>query len=304
MSKTIFITYGVGGSEALNPLYLELRHRGEDVMNVSLTDFTAHRLADVVSVEPEGIFEFLDREKPALVVNERSNGLPIQNGITRHCRDNGIFNLCVLDMYGAYRERFRELPDLVIIPGRDILEDLLREGFPEDRFIIGGNPGFDELALKGYKRKFIPGGPCRTLYISQPRFEMGIEPSQFRVLDEFEKVFAAVGLEYDLRVRLHPNEKLASWSERPEKIEEHGDDALQHCLENDLVIGYDGTPLLKAFLAGIPSIFLDELENSESELEVIMRNFMKSGTVNQQHRYLDFETNATEKCLKIIENFL
>jgi hypothetical protein len=304
--KIFFVSYGVGGAEALNPVYLRLREEGLDVRNICVTDFSLTRLTDAVKIPEKEILDYLRREKPDIVVNERSNGVEVQNSVTRRCRELGILNIAVLDMYGNYANRFAEVPDIIAVPGRDIYDDLLDFGIPEAQLVITGNPGFDELEQHASRRRERDIDAMAFLYLSQPLFEKTADEDQLRILANCVEAFDGMGIVYELGVKLHPNEENPGrWSDMGYHIVSPGErNPLDFYEDYDLVFGYNSTPLLKTKILGIPTLFCDEIEKNGENLGDIMRHFVVTGRIAQQHRYLDFRRGAAGAVEAVVRQHL
>ena len=167
---------------------------------------------------------------------------------------------------------------------------------------IGGNPAFDILDKYTYYNNKHPE-KYNILYTSQPLKEK-TSKDQFLILKNFLDVFDLSGMKYKLNIKLHPNEKIENWKDYKEYIIENC------CFEEmvfymgfDLIFGYQSTPMMKTRMIGIPTIFYDVVQNQE-ELALIVEDYLQKGKINQYHRYMDFEKNATKKCFKIITNIL
>jgi len=302
MKNILFINYGVGGSEALNPLYLKFKQEGFNVENISIAEFNLSKLDDAQFVEESDIYDYIKDKNPVLVINERSNGLDVQNKITKFCKEKNIFNICVLDMYGNYQSRLLEKPDYLIVPEKDIYEDLIISGYPEDKMAIGGNPAFDVLDKYTYYKNNNPER-YKILYTSQPLKER-TNKDQFLILKNFLNVFDLSGMKYDLYIKLHPNEIIENWKDYESNLVENCcQEEMVFYMGYDLIFGYRSTPMMKTRMIGIPTVFYDVIKSQE-ELSLIVENYLQQGMIQQYHRYMDFEKNATNKCCKIIVDIL
>lgn len=277
------IGYGAGGAEALDPIYLRLKAR-EDVVikNISLSPFSAARLTDPITLTEDELYSLLTNHPPDLVINERSNGLPLQNALTKFCREQKIKNIVVLDLFGNIKQRFTEIPDLILVPGESIKEDLIQEGITA-LLKVTGNPAFDRLNTLVYV--YPENHPPKGLFISQPLCQNPEAPNIYQLFKKTHEEVVREG--WTLDVKLHPMEDREAWVSflkdfHGTLIVQDENDALLNCLPYNFVIGYNSTVLLQTYLLDIPTTFLDESVT----------------------RYLDFEPHATENCIREILQFL
>ena len=63
-------------------------------------------------------------------------------------KERGIPTLSIVDFWSNYTERFDTLPDKIAIIDEQMRQEMLAEGFPDDKLVITGQPAFDCLAEK------------------------------------------------------------------------------------------------------------------------------------------------------------
>lgn len=126
--KIILISYGLGGAEIMNCIYFAIlkdyRYRNISVQNITISKFAKLKLNNYKYVKTTDILNYIKKEKLDIIINERSNGLDIQNKITKYCKKNNIKNIVLLDVHGNYKKRFVQEPDLIISPSKTITTEL------------------------------------------------------------------------------------------------------------------------------------------------------------------------------------
>lgn len=119
----------------------------------------------VFPISPARLRKILDKEKPDLVITGTASQEDKSRDILEHAviivaRRLGIPSLAVLDFWdgtGNYYKRFTDerdgvkfalLPDYLAVMDDVAKEEMLDEGFPEDRLVVTGQPYFDNLPEK------------------------------------------------------------------------------------------------------------------------------------------------------------
>lgn len=142
---------------------IEVRRVGStDILRRAGITFRTIEDYDLFDVSLESMTELLLIEKPDLVLTgtstqDKETKDVIEQTIVLAARNLGIKSLSVLDFWGNYWERFSDtelcgrpeqrfkyLPDKVAIMDKYAGNEMLAEEFPPDRFVITGNPYFDE----------------------------------------------------------------------------------------------------------------------------------------------------------------
>lgn len=256
----MFVSYGPGGADALSSVISHLQNvESLVVLNVVLTEVARCCMKDSVYIG-EGEIENLIRQlRPSVVVNERSFGLEVQNRVTDCCKELGILNVVLLDLFGNYEARFTSVPDYVFVPSSSIRDDLVTMGMSEKSLIVTGNPAYDRLSEFCWDDR---DSRVDWLFVSQPFG--GIE---FELFDRMVDLRIRLGIDGKFVVKMHPREVREVWENRVEGVEGAcllaESSGLLDCLEFDVVVGYNSTFLYHLDMVGMPvwaSAFLDESE--------------------------------------------
>lgn len=256
----LFVSYGPGGADALSSVISHLQNvESVVVLNVVLTDVARGYMTDSVYVGEDEIGHLIRQLRPSVVVNERSFGLEVQNRVTECCKELGILNVVLLDLFGNYEARFTSVPDYVFVPSLSIREDLVNMGMSEKSLIVTGNPAYDRLSEISWVDT---DSRSDWLFVSQPFG--GLE---FDLFDRMVDMRRRLGIEGSLVVKIHPREVREVWESRVSVVEGAyllGEDSgLLDCLGFDVGIGYNSTFLYHLDMVGMPvwaSAFLDESE--------------------------------------------
>lgn len=155
VNKLLLISWGTGGAEILNILYPILKETLPNwiVQNISISKFADNKLQNYLRIHEDDIINYIGEQNPTIVINERSNGLDVQNKVTEYCMKNGIRNITILDVHGNYTNRFTSLPNKILVPTKSIKKDMLINNFNEDLLVVTGNPSFDKVSTYKYTRK-------------------------------------------------------------------------------------------------------------------------------------------------------
>lgn len=298
--KIYLISYGTGGAEIFNIIYplMKKELKTHQIENIVISKFAKGKNSNSIFISENKIINYLDRSRPDIIINERSNGLYIQNLITEYCKTNNIFNICILDYFGNYESRFTSFPDIIVAPSLSTYNDLIEFGVDKDDLVIGGNPSFDRFENYVYNRNVNVEFP-KILYTSQgPKFDY--------VFKEFHELVSGSFSDFDIDVKTHPQEDNGEWDEiikgfKNTRILEFNnkEDFLSECLNYDLLVGYNSTLQLQAYLIGIPVIFY-EMNN----IEAAINNFKNRKFPLEIHPYGDFEKSATMKTLEILNRLI
>lgn len=253
----MFVSYGPGGADALSSVISHLQNvESVVVLNVVLTEVARGYLTDSVYVGEDEIENLIRQLRPSVVVNERSFGLEVQNRVTDCCKELGILNVVLLDLFGNYEARFTSVPDYVFVPSESIRDDLLNMCMKENSLIVTGNPAYDRLSEFCWVDR---DSRVDWLFVSQPFG--GIE---FELFDRMVDLRKRLGIEGKFVVKMHPREVREVWENRVEGacLLDEGSGLLD-CLAFDVVVGYNSTFLYHLDMVGMPvwaSAFLDESE--------------------------------------------
>ena len=302
MKKVCFVSAGSGGSEINNILIKHLqKNKDYKIISLAITPFAKEKLDNYLYVEKENVIEYLKTIKPAVIINEVSNDLKIQNEVTNFANKNNILNISVLDFYGNYKERFKAVPNYILTPSDSIKNELVQQiHINASRVISTGNPTFDKIQNLSYSRE----QKNKVLFISQPLLESNID-NQYIVFNEFVEEI----LKYakpTIFIKPHPREVINTWKKiiannNYKNIElidfDNNNDFLITCVNYDLIIGYHSTLLLQCYYAKIPQI--SYLQNWKEALS----NYFNNKFVNQT-KYNDFKKNSTKSTIQTITKLI
>lgn len=298
--KVFFISYGTGGAEIFNTIYplFQQTNKGFKVANITISTYAKNKNPNSLYISEEDIITYLTDEKPDIIINETSNGLHIQNKISKLCKNLKILNISVLDFFGNYEDRFLFPPDKVIVPSKSTFIDLCRHGFSEDDLYICGNPSFDRFENYIYNKEMNYEKP-HILYASQ-----GFD--KFYVFKDFYTLLEKHFTSFNIDIKIHPQESSEMWDlvlkDHPyAKVLnfDNRNDFLSECLKYDLIIGYNSTLQIQSYLMGIPVIF-----HELNQIEKSLLNFREKVLPIEKHPYGDFEKNATYNTINTINSII
>ena len=175
--KIIATSWHPGGVNAILPVIKILNKEGKvdvvtiahqysekilDEKGINYKTINDYGLSDVSVKSMERL---LQEESPDLVLTgtsaqDENNRDTIEQTITLAAKRSGIISLAVLDFWGNYSLRFKDihtgksfkfLPDKVAIMDKFAEKDMLKEGFDKERLVITGNPHFDNLEIRARK---------------------------------------------------------------------------------------------------------------------------------------------------------
>lgn len=287
----IFISYGTGGAEAINPVYNLMNHSGIPSLNISISEYTKNKLDNPLDVLEEDILSFIEKVNPSVVVNERSSGIDIQNKITKFCKEKNIFNCSILDFPGNYIERFTEKPNLIFVPSDEIKKEMQSLGFKKDTIYVSGNPSFENLPKINKETKT---DNITILFVSQPLLKYNIH-NEFKIFNEFYNLIEDNFKHFKLDIKLHPQNRLSSWENF---IDKNYNASFVEDIEYskyDLIIGYNSTVMYRSSYMGIPTIFYKDMNKQ-------LESYKKG--LPLENPALNFRENSTENIFNYLLNFI
>lgn len=292
----VLVSCGTGGAEIMVVIEEALKEKGITVKSVVLTEHAERIHKEAERMGMVELKEYILRREVDIVVNETSNYIDIQREVTRFCKEVGVRNVSMLDYYGNMTERYKEVPDLIIAPSESAKKEVEAIGIKE--VVVGGNPAFDRVRRQGYVAK--REGIKRVAYISQGRETQKEEFGYvYRKLEE-------KGEPFKLEIKKHPQMDKGSleWEtiiKGKEGVEILGEvrqwekGFKDYLREYDIVVGYNSTLQMKAYLEGVPTIFL-ELGDVDEAIERYSRGEGKL----QEHPKGDFVASSTERVVAIL----
>jgi len=119
----------------------------------------------------EQCLDYIQKERSKILLTDASLSSHL-SAVIKHAKSLNILTISILDFWGRYKDRFREEPDLIIVPNEHIYKELLREGFKQNKLLKLGNPFFEWiLQQKPIYRKeygnFLDASKKNILFISQ-----------------------------------------------------------------------------------------------------------------------------------------
>lgn len=343
----LFAGGDVGGCRALLPLIRLFSGMDEYCVRVLANGFLSASLPEyAISAQSagEGIAEGL---VDVLVFSTSTyDELPLRLAI--QCRKHGIPSICILDSWMNYTARLRLcggdgtmfLPDCYIVMDEIARARVIREGFPEERIAVTGQPALAGI-LDSPLLSARPAGNIfkvkRVTFVAEPPERLRTQNSRTVPCGyDTENVFPIVCREmqkyaeyFFLEIAPHPSD---------------GSDFLQHlwkthrgrlrgavlapgtgriaALSSDGVVGMASILLYECLLAGIPSLSLqpglanDDLSffvEKEGMLGISVRNRtmirnlihrwvqdISSPETHRIHKDAFFHEGAAERCAEII----
>lgn len=303
--EIMFISYGVGGAESVNAIYPHIIKYFNNVENITITPFAKLKLKDSKFIEQASILDYIRDKRPDVIINERSNGIQIQNKVTSLCKELGILNICLLDFYGGYDKRFSSIPDVIISPSLSVTKELICFGIKETSIITAGNPAFDRLCGVEYHRKYNVEN-LKVAFMSQPLDENFYSFTQYDIFKKFLDEINLLNLNYSIDVKVHPNEEPSNWLTLKDEIDklyviefDNTKDFIPEMIKYDLIVGYNSTLMLQSYLMGIPTIYYELKDTKES-----LNRFKQGESLVQVIKYGDFKINCTESVVNALINII
>ena len=265
-----FIAYGTGGAEALKEVYARIKEK-EKVRYYTISDF-AHRKTKEIShrVTIEEVKDKIVKERPKVVITERSNGIKEQKEITKICKELHIKNLVIMDIYikeeNNYKELYEELPDYVTAVSEKAYKRLIEIGFNKEQIIRVGNPA--NIRIKKVENRVINREKPKILFASQGG-KGNIEQEELNLMFRHFILHIENHFEnYEVDIKLHPmeEENREKWKSEGMKYQNvtvlsvptEVDFVLECIGDYDLVIGKHSTLQVQAEQMGIPVIYYKE----------------------------------------------
>lgn len=289
--KIFLVAFGTGGSEVLNEVYQDMKgYGGHEGSMFSVTEWSASRLKECHRVSEGHFFNLLKTEKPDIVISETSNGRHFHLAVTKECKRLGIFNISILDVGGAFSERFKEIPDVVLTPCEEMALELKGMGI---RAYVTGNPAYDLLERCNNP---INRDKPKILFISQ-----GLT-TRFTFMGILKNIVEVFGWDVLITIRPHPQEDKGYFFKTERRFYENitvetiPQDPMKHVEKFDLIIGTSSTVLHKSSVRGLYTIASRGLDITE-----ILHKFKKGECIEYYNNHPKFMTNATRNCRRLIK---
>jgi predicted glycosyltransferase len=307
--KVMLFARDPGGANVIIPLYAPLVKKGYEVQlygkDYALKIFENNGcqakdiMRSVEAVAGGSILSFLKKEKPDFIITGTSADDKTEKYLWQASRELGIGSFAVLDQWINYGIRFSDygladirtydnsksmpyLPSQIMVMDKYAKEEMIREGIPENRIVITGQPHFAELIgkIKGKNPEQIRNDKALDrddyviLFISEPISKMYMENddrepylgyNEKTIIKEFLKVLSGIqpGSNKKLRViiRPHPKEDLAIYDAYINQYQgalnievDQAADPLDLIIISDLICGMASMLMVEAALCGKPLI--------------------------------------------------
>jgi len=301
-----------GGAQALAPVVTYLKKAGLRVESITTGPgsmvFDSHSLKH--NSLPYGsdygklslvLTELLSRLRPSLVLTATSWAPSIETTLLDLAQRLGIPNLALLDFWANYSRRFHDetgkrlcsIPDYLAIMDEYAKQEMIAEGFPQERLFVTGQPAFDNLhsLAKGdakanlrnqIKKAYgFPSDSSVAVFFSQPiSARYGNESSNSSYLgyteyDALTLLLDAVkrtSMPLGCLVKLHPEEKLNKFDAifegfSAQKVAYANEDSGTLISVADAVLGMISTILVQSYLLGKHTISIQpDLRGTDSSI--------------------------------------
>lgn len=300
--RLLFVVHSPGGANFAAPLVRELTAKNLPGVrcDVALLSPWAREIVGVgfdVIPEPEAVMRAVEEIMPDIVLYETGSVHPAALASVPAARRVGAVSVCMLDWFGNYEKRFREMPDLIMAPHPRVVEEMQREGLNTSGVVILGNPHFDRL--KQFRYTPLDGPKKKVVFYSQPLEMHGLKPTEKQALLALVSVLERLqeeGWDFELVLRPHPRENktwLKEWLEvLPYASWNEGGESLLLAMNANLVVGVNSTPLYEAMWLGVPTVFYrGDVFFLEKEIREILTGKKKFAPDPAVAGF-----NATERC--------
>lgn len=254
------------GVDFILPIYEK-----KDILEANLIVTTLSPVIEKL-LEENGIrqYKFKDLESVLKFIRKGNSTAVAVDAVPRQCnyeviktaKESNITTIGLLDFFGGYRKRFAVEPDYIIVPNEYIRQEMIQEGFAEEKLLPYGNPFFEKMKI--YKptfreefRKYFEDGKKTILFASQSFNEDGYGITQEEIFKRYVLKDNSSGI--NIIVKPHPREDPSWLSKYPVKIFNEGKnsfifDFINYC---DLVVGVNSTLLYICYIKGIPFKTID-----------------------------------------------
>lgn len=266
--SVIYSAHDPGGAEAILPVLSALSAQGRRVHGFATGPAyqlcKAHGLpvVDASALSEEELNHQVDVLGARVYLAGTSAGMSVDKRLFKHIQGR-MPSLYVLDFWNNYWQRFSNqakdfayLPDVICVMDERAREDMLREGFPEERLVVTGNPHFvhfaDAISAREEQRQ-------ELLFISQPLSALALLPGfaahgfdEYQVVNDLSNVVAELPPEYMVKIRLHPKEDGNKFNAvLGPRLEISTETTLEAALSRaGLIIGMFSPVLIQAAVAG------------------------------------------------------
>lgn len=364
MKKVLIFARDPGGANAVIPLVNKMKQRYDVIVyakHFALKRMQAEQIKclnienEVTVFDENGVFNFLKKIAPDILITGTSLDDYTERFLWKAADSLSIFSFAIIDQWMNLGIRFSKynytqidlykntyehsfLPDKIFVMDDLAKEMIMKEGVPEEKVLVSGQPYFETVREKYtnalvYKKK---GDVLNIVYVSEPiiqDYDEGDESKLFWGYNErtnFENLYVSLthilkgsSKKVYLTVRPHPRESVDGWKKIiSSKINENiilncdtENDSFYILKNADLVCGMSSMFLLEAAICEVPIIsiqiglkqdnpfILDKIGSVKSkltkeELEADLKN-----AINGDYYKFDFEIkkNAADDIVKYVE---
>lgn len=276
MKKLVFFSLEPGGVELL----LSLSHYLNDSYDIEFysAGLGAKRLQEhgfqplIVETHEEALKSILTKNCPDFLITSATSIArlePAESLLWQVAAQEGIPTLAFLDQWQNYLSRFSNdgkqidlLPDKIGVIDALARQEMISEGFPEERLVCLGQPYLDRFTKQLIARRTKSNLHNRIGFASEPIREVyGLDRGydQFAALQLFCDHLK--GAESEVLIKLHPKEKMMDTyveileaSHLEYRILQNGVSALEFLSSIDQLFGMSSIMLVQAYLGGLPSV--------------------------------------------------
>lgn len=293
---TLAAAQEAGGANVLVPVLQEIERRGSKVQTIASAEAIevfsregiAHKALLPRKKEKDGmptLSALFSEWAPDVLLLGTARGPSLDKQLLRVALAQGVPSVAVVDNWSNYRERFTDsvsgrltLPTRIAVMDRSAFTQAVKDGLPEDRLVITGQPYLDSLAThlqdpdlqaqaKALREEWLqdssPENNTRILlFASELVSEEEELPQQAleRLATAVQRLERSKGLSLKIVLKLHPEEPKGSFSfgplasSRSLRIVEGKEPAWPCILAADLVVGIVSIFLVEAAVAGKPVV--------------------------------------------------
>lgn len=294
----LFICGGVGGAEMYKPIIDTFQKDKEIRLSmIGLNPVVTSVLSEATILDQDETKNRILLLNPDLVITDRSNSVDAMNEITRFCNTQGIYNICMLDLYGNYEDRFKVLADKIFVPSEKIKNDLVSIGLSSEKLIVTGNPAFDAL---DNDRVMNTEMTHNWLFVSQPLHGLEFELLKFVLLANENNDSRST-----VYVKPHPLDSIESWRDISQRlqgkitlIEDNDFCVIKNASKYDIAFGYNSTILLKLSMLGLP-VYASNFTTLDDFISLLKGEFS-----DLSMPYTCMKKNARASCVNEIKEIL
>ena len=281
--SVMFFAHDAGGANAISPLIRAFKTPLVFAENAALEILpNARRL-------PYGdLGEVIKSLDPSFIVTGTSGNDFTERDLWRESAKLGITSMAVLDSWVNYGVRFSDLtirdlhlfrkdctrlPDYICVPDLIAMDDMIKDGVPEQRILPFGNPHFEEVAANANKSNNSDVSGTRVLFASQLFDDNVLCGSELIVLDELIQVAKSYD-DVKIVIRRHPKEtlqKFEKYLDGSRVTPDENDDVYESVRQSETVVSVNSMVLIESLFFGKKIISFQPKSNSKDDF-ILTRN--------------------------------